>query len=207
METKRLVCARCLRPQCTCICQWITPVAHATEVLILQHPLEVGHAKGSAHLLHLNLPNSRVVVGEAFDEQLLHQLLYAPFVDNAAKQTIQPVLLYPTDDAMAAAANASDDASSVTRLVVLDGTWRKSSKMLYLNPLLQLLPRMPLHNPPASRYTIRKAHEADQLSTYEATCHALMQLEAHPGTLQPLLDAFDGFVAQQHSYTDPHHHR
>jgi DTW domain-containing protein YfiP len=198
METKRLICDRCRRPQRTCICQWITPITHATEVLILQHPLEVGHAKGSAHLLHLNLPNSRVVVGEAFDEQVLHQLLYAPFIDSATKQTIQPVLLYPAENARAAGAN--NDASSVTRLVVLDGTWRKSRKMLYLNPLLQQLPRMPLRNPPASRYTIRKAHEADQLSTYEAACHALMQLEANPMTLQPLLDAFDGFVAQQQSY-------
>lgn len=202
MENKRPVCARCLRPQRTCICQWIAPITHATEVLILQHPLEVAHAKGSAHLLHLNLPNSRIVVGEAFDEQLLHALLYEPAAANmAAANQIRPVLLYPADAPTLPTKISSEHSPFITRLVVLDGTWRKSRKMLYLNPLLQQLPRMPLRNPPPSHYTIRKAHQADQLSTYEATCHALMELETDPAALQPLLDAFDGFVAQQQSYS------
>jgi DTW domain-containing protein YfiP len=201
MENKRPVCARCLRPQRTCICQWITPIVHATEVLILQHPLEVGHAKGSAHLLHLNLRNSRIVVGEAFDEQLLHALLYEPAPNNIAAKQSRPVLLYPADDASLPTTISNENPPFITRLVVLDGTWRKSRKMLYLNPLLQQLLRMPLHNPPPSHYTIRKAHQADQLSTYEATCYALMQLEADSAALQPLLDAFDGFVAQQQSYS------
>jgi DTW domain. len=42
-------------------------VAHRTEVLILQHPLEVHEAKGTARLLHLSLPHSRMVTGERFD--------------------------------------------------------------------------------------------------------------------------------------------
>lgn len=37
------------------------------EVLILQHPLEVGDAKGSARLLQLCLLNSRMTTGEVFD--------------------------------------------------------------------------------------------------------------------------------------------
>ena len=83
------------------------------------------------------------------------------------------------------------------RLIVLDGTWRKSRKMLHLNPLLQHIPRIALRNQPASHYTIRKAHRPDQLSTLEATCAALIQLEGNAARFQPLLTAFDGFVAQQ----------
>ena len=49
---KRLICPVCLRPQSTCICQWIMPPAHQVEVVLLQHPLEVNNAKGSARLLH-----------------------------------------------------------------------------------------------------------------------------------------------------------
>jgi DTW domain-containing protein YfiP len=92
------------------------------------------------------------------------------------------------------------NAPAQLRLVVLDGTWRKSRKMLYLNPLLQQLPRLSLHNPPASRYLIRKAHGPGQLSTLEATCHALMQLEQDESKYQSLLTAFNGFVAQQAVY-------
>ena len=191
--TKRLSCANCLRPQSTCICQWLTQVAHVVEVLILQHPLEVVNAKGSARLLHLSLPGSRMVTGEVFD---LEAMLKKPKIN---------VLLYP-----ASPQGSSPGASSPTvlsagslrkpaelRLIVLDATWRKSRKMLHLNPPLQGLPRLSLHDMPASQYLIRKAHGPDQLSTLEATCAALAQLEGDAEKFQPLLRAFDGFVAQQ----------
>ena len=81
--------------------------------------------------------------------------------------------------------------------MVLDGTWRKSRRMLHQNPLLQQLPRLPLHALPASRYRIRTAPQPHQRSTLEATCAALAQLEGHPRRFEPLLGAFDRFVAQQ----------
>ena len=89
------------------------------------------------------------------------------------------------------------DEPSNLRLIVLDGTWRKSRKMLYLNPALQCLPRLALRDPPASRYRIRRAHRPEQLSTLEATCAALAQLDGGVAQFAPLLAAFDGFVAEQ----------
>ena len=196
-------CTRCLRPQSTCVCQWVVPVAHPVEVLILQHPLEVDNAKGTARLLHLSLPRSRLVVGEQWAPQALEQLLTDPWPDT--RQTPQPVLLYP-ETVNAAALQLPPppawavrwlDAPAQLRLVVLDGTWRKSRKMLYLNLPLQQLARMPLHGLPASRYRIRKAHAPDQLSTLEATCAALAQVEGGAVAFAALLAAFDGFVSQQ----------
>jgi len=188
--SKRLVCPRCQRPQSACICQWVTPVAHTTEVLILQHPQEVGHAKNSAGLLQLSLAHSRVVIGETFDAAALQAAMGEP------KYT---VLLYPqtalSPSPVPDAKRLQDTAN--LRLVVLDGTWRKSRKMLHLSPLLQQLPRLSLDDVPASSYLIRKAHQPGQLSTLEATCAALAQLEGTAERMQPLLDAFDGFVAQQ----------
>lgn len=198
---KRLVCSHCLRPQRTCICRWSTPIAHVVEVLILQHPLEAKHVKGSARLLHLSLPNSRLLIGEMFDAQELETLLHAPFAPGAQRK--HAILLYPDtpDDAGMAQTAMPVDLARVEpgglRLVVLDGTWRKSRKMLYANPLLQSLPRLALRDTPVSRYLIRKAHGAHQLSTLEATCYALMQLENDSARYAPLLDAFNGFVAQQ----------
>lgn len=175
------------------------------EVLILQHPLEEKQAKGSARLLHLSLPNSRLLVGEVFEEQQLEALLHAPFAPD--EQRKKAVLLYPNtaDDAHIARPVPIDSTHAEPgelRLVVLDGTWRKSRKMLYENPLLQSLPRLELQDTPASQYLIRKAHGAHQLSTLEATCYALMQLEKDSAKYAPLLDAFNGFVAQQLSYRD-----
>ena len=196
--SKRPSCAVCLRPQQTCICEWIAALPHAPEVLILQHPLEVANAKGSARLLHLSLPGSKLIVGETFAPAALAPLLAGKrsvllYPDTAGDQSLGIPPPPPFDPAWAG------EAASL-RLVVLDGTWRKSRKMLYLNPLLQQLPRLPLRDTPPSHYLIRKAHAPDQLSTLEATCYALMQLENDPARFQPLIDAFDGFVAQQLRY-------
>lgn len=198
-----------MRPQSTCICQWITPTAHKVEVVVLQHPLEVANAKGSARLLCLSLPHSRLVAGEVFDRQELQALLTAPLqMQAAAQRPKHAILLYPDtpqDPALGLSAPPVlapvllRDPSQL-RLIVLDGTWRKSRKMLYQNPLLQQLPRLSLRDMPASHYLIRKAHRPDQLSTLEATCAALMQLEGNVEPFQPLLRAFDGFVAQQLGY-------
>ena len=207
-NTKRLSCTTCLRPQSTCICQWITPTAHGVEVVVLQHPLEVGNAKGSARLLHLSLSHSRLVTGEVFAEPTLQALLTAPGTNPAAVHNPIAILLYPDrpqDQAQGmlvppVLAPAALRDPSRLRLIVLDGTWRKSRKMLYCNPLLQQLPRLCLRNMPASHYLIRKAHRPDQLSTLEATCAALMQLEGSIEQFAPMLTAFDGFVAQQSGY-------
>ena len=202
VSSRRERCATCLRAQSGCICQWVRPLPHQVEILLLQHPLEVHNAKGSARLLHLSLPNSRLVTGESFAAGELDALL-------AGKHN---VLLYPDtpgDRSLGIAPPPPLDASLLLdpaglRLVVLDATWRKSRKMLYLNPQLQQLPRLPLRDTPASHYLIRKAHAPDQLSTLEATCYALMQLEQDASRFVPLITAFDGFVAQQLSYVMPH---
>jgi DTW domain-containing protein YfiP len=75
--------------------------------------------------------------------------------------------------------------------------------MLYANPLLQQLPRLALQDMPPSNYRLRRAHRSDQLCTLEATCAALMQLERQEAPFTPLLQAFDGFVAQQLAWQGP----
>lgn len=200
---RRATCAACLRAQSDCICRWVAPVHAAVELLVLQHPLEVRNAKNSARLLHLCLPGSHLAVGETFDPAALARLLEA-----GGKA---PILLYPDTPGDASLGIAPPPALDETvlarpgamRLVVLDGTWRKSRKMLYLNPVLQRLPRLALREVPASGYRIRKAHAPHQLSTLEAVAHALGQIDNNPAHYRPLLAAFDGFVQQQAAKT-PH---
>lgn len=206
----RACCDRCLRPASACLCAWATPVAHRADVLVLQHPLEVAHAKGTARLLHLCLPGSRLEVGETFEPTLLRQWLAAPTAHGAPAHT---VLLYPPPAPGAVQNPALPLQAPPTlppawlaepaalRMVVIDGTWRKSRKMLYLNPLLQQLPRLPLADLPASRYgPMRKAHAAHQLSTLEATCAALAQIEGDAARYAPVVAAMDGWLAQQSSW-------
>ena len=190
---KRAVCAVCLRARSACICRWIAPVAPQAALLVLLHPLEVGNAKNSGRLLHLSVAGSELAVGEAFDADVLDGLLHA------GGRT--PVLLYPhtPDDPSLPLPFPALPASSL-RLVVLDATWRKSRKMLYLNPALQKLPRLALTDVAPSNYRIRKAHAPHQLSSLEAAAQALGQLEGDGARYGALLDAFDGFVSQQAAY-------
>lgn len=185
---RRATCASCLRAQSACICQWVRPIDSPVELLVLQHPLEVANAKNSARLLHLSVAGSVLEVGESFDETALARLLHA------GGRT--PVLLYPDTPGQASPPPVATGPEGI-RLVVLDATWRKSRKMLYLNTVLQALPRLALRDMPASNYRIRKAHAPDQLSTLEASVHALAQLDGDAARYAPLLSAFDGFVAQQ----------
>ncbi|MBP0599895.1 DTW domain-containing protein [Herbaspirillum sp. LeCh32-8] len=208
-QPRRQLCPNCQRAQTACICHWISPIAPAFDVLILQHPMEASNAKNSARLLHLSLPDSKLAVGETFDPEQLKTLLHGPsslpYSAQQAGQPVQPVLLY-TEDAGTPAVSRFDARSMMVdgqrklerlRLVIIDGTWRKSRKMLFENPALHTLPRLALQDTPTSQYVIRKAHKPEQLSTLEATAYALMQLEKNSEKYRPLMTAFDGFVLQQ----------
>lgn len=186
-SARRPRCERCALPLRTCLCALVTPVRNEVDVLVLQHPEEATEAKNSARLLGLSLARCRVVVGEAFEPAALWALLDGD-VSGVA-------LLYPAETV--AGTCHPVPAASPGRLVVLDATWRKSLRMLHANPLLQSLPRWALAPTAAPRYgALRKARLATQLSTLEATCAALAALESAPTRYEPLLDAFDRFVAE-----------
>lgn len=202
----RPLCPHCLRPERACVCACAAQVHSKVQLLVLQHPLEVGHAKNTARLLHLCVPGSRLEVGEVWEAQALHTALHAPWPGQPAHAVVRPVLLYPETPpdpqlplvAPPALPTAWLQEPALLRLVVIDGTWRKSRKMLYLNPALQQLPRLALHDVPAGRYAIRKAHAPGQLSSFEAAALALAQLQgwdaAHPA-LQQLMQSLDAAVA------------
>lgn len=174
----RAVCARCERPASTCLCARLPPpVSVATELLILQHPAEAGHAKNTAAFLTLGLQPARLLRGEAFDPAL------------AAPGT---ALLYP-DAATAPVQDAPAAPADVSRLILLDGSWRQSRRLLAANPWLAGLPRVSLPERPG-RYPLRRAHRPGQLSTLEAGLHALALLEGRVERFEPLWTAFDDFV-------------
>lgn len=168
----RAVCPRCERPARTCLCASLPPpLPHRTPLLILQHPREAGHAKNTATLLALGLQRARLLRGEVFDPALAQP--------GAA-------LLYPGDAGAAAPA-------AVRELVLLDGSWRQSRRLLAANPWLLALPRVSLPVQP-SRYALRAAHRPGQLATVEAGLHALALLEGGPAAFEPLWAAFEAFV-------------
>jgi DTW domain-containing protein YfiP len=203
--TKRQLCKACLRPLKTCICKLIQRVDNRVSLVILQHPQEVHEVKNSARLLYLCLKNSHIEIGETFGDNFFLSfqtgnhydlLLYPTMPEEKSLGIIQA----PTIDPCRLNIDGDLRLLSGIRLWILDATWRKSRKMLYLNPALQAMPRLSLHNCPPSIYTIRKAHSENQLSSVEASCYALQQLEANTVDYSPVLAAFAAFVAEQRTF-------
>ena len=203
----RSLCAQCLRPPRACWCGCVQPIQSQVQVLVLQHPMEVGHAKNTARALHLCVQGSQLKVGEVFEPEDLHHWLHAPWTVDDASEPIRTVLLYPSTpyDPQLPVLPAPVMPSQWLvqpkglRLVVIDGTWRKSRKMLYLNPALQKLPRFALNDVPQGRYAIRKAHAPGQLSSFEAAALALAQLQGwgdEHEAWQHLMHSFDAVIAQ-----------
>jgi DTW domain-containing protein YfiP len=196
-STQRPTCPRCRRPQASCLCRWITPTDNQVSLLILQHPREQHQAKGSARLLQLSLGRCEVALGEAFDPAALAGWLAAPTAAGSAHN----LLLYPDPPGSVAPTGPAVQTGTplarptAWRLVLLDGTWRQSRRLLQANPLLRALPRWALPSLPPSRYRIRRAQRPEQRSSLEAACLALAALEGEAARYAPLLAAFDDWVA------------
>jgi DTW domain-containing protein YfiP len=158
----------------------------STELIVLQDPSEVGHAKNSVRLMALVIPETRVYVGESPDDfKSLRQ-----YLDGCTKPIY---LVYPSD-------NSSDvmqtQLENQVVLLFLDGTWRKAYKLLQLNPWLQDYPALHLDLESASNYKIRKASRADSLSTLEAAAMMLKSIEPEL-KVSPLTNALEAMVQQR----------
>lgn len=178
-------CARCLRPAGYCLCHLLPHIAARTQILVIQHPDEQRHALNTARLLVAGLADAELLVAERLPEQRCEQLLDPAWCTE---------LLFPGHGASPLQPTTVDERPR--RLVLLDGTWRKARKLLYLSPVLQQLPQVALPEGLRSRYRLRKAPSAGALSTIEAGMQALQMLEPDVD-FSPLLAPFDALIEGQ----------
>ncbi len=189
----RKVCSKCQYPVTTCVCASIETLAPAAQLIVMQHPSEVEHAKNSVRLLKLVIPDTQVIVGEtAEDFAELRRYL---------TDSHKPIyLIYPNEQSQEVKqANPCEHGI----FILLDGTWRKAFRMLQLNPWLLELPSLHLDVTQASNYTIRKSSRADSLSTLEAAALVLESLESQVD-VSPLYRAFDAMIQHQLASMPPH---
>ncbi|GAB3106134.1 DTW domain-containing protein [Aestuariicella hydrocarbonica] len=197
----RPICAKCKTPLARCFCDLVVNVTPAVEVIIWQHPSEAGHAKGTVPLLARCLTNSQLIIAETLNR--------CDFEKRVGPTARQLQLLFPTDQLQPAPAQDMGSnrlhvpTAGQLRLLVLDGTWRKARKLLYLNPWLSELRPYPLTAPGPGRYSIRKAEKPGQLSTLEAVCAAISQAEKSASHSLPILQAFDQYLIRL-SQQNPH---
>ncbi len=176
----RILCHHCQRPTKACICTFITAINNTIPVVILQHPNEVKHSKGTVALLAKSLKRCQVIVGENFNDNAeLLQVL----------NQYHALLLYPSEQAEVLSGSANTHQYPIKAqqnekepcLILLDGTWKKAYRMFMLCEKLQALPQVCLPEKLANsgQYLIRKVAKANALSSLEACCYALALLEKH----------------------------
>lgn len=179
MMEARAVCATCRRPTNVCYCAHVTRIPTKTRVVILQHPRERDVAINTARIAALCLPNAELHVGVSFE-------------DDASLQLDGAMLLYP-----GAGAIDITEARGLSTLVLLDGTWWQSKKLLRSNPRVAALPRVAFQPDAPSDYRIRREPEAHFVSTIEALVHALGVLEGDPERATAMLAPFRAMVDMQ----------
>ncbi|RJE78072.1 DTW domain-containing protein [Pseudoalteromonas sp. MSK9-3] len=190
---KRLQCSNCTYPLTTCVCKYLQePIKNRTRIIILQHPDETELAKNTVRLLTLQLSNIEVFVGESQQDfmQLQSQLNLATCA-----------LLYPSEHAVTTDA-LSDSEHIIETLLVIDGTWKKTNKILALNTWLKTLLAVSFKDIPQNKYTIRKAEQIYSLSTLEAVGLFLTHQEQVDS--QPLLLLLDGMIEEQTKFMPAH---
>jgi DTW domain-containing protein YfiP len=147
-----------------------------THIVLLMHPMEWRREKcTTGRLACLNLANSEIIPGLAFDENPRYRAL----VDDPANY---PVLLYPGPGAIDLCARPFPEGGPfgetirARRLVafIVDATWACSRAVLRASPSLLALPRMMFTPREKSRWIIKRQPADYCLSTIE-TIHELLR--------------------------------
>ena len=188
MAEPRQTCPRCLRPASVCYCAELPSITTRTRVVLLQHPRESRVPIGTARMASLCLQGSQLFVGLDFSADARLSASLGVAARPAA-------LLFPGEQAIDL---AKQPPPGPITLVVVDGTWWQAKKLLTLNPALAALPRYAL-SASGSEYGLRKAPQADHISTLEAVAHALGILEG-PQARDSLLVPLRRMVAMQHEH-------
>jgi len=181
--SKRPICPDCKRPLKTCLCAEIVKLSSAYQLIILQDPKEAKHALSSAPILTKSIMGAQLFIGEQFDP-----------VELLGKNWQQESLLvFPNEDSLT---GTQAEKLSFKYLILLDGTWRKVSRLLHLNPWLTQIPSIAIQATNASEYQIRKSPRDDGLSTIEAAVEVLNSLEPEKD-FKPILNAFHKMIDYQ----------
>jgi DTW domain-containing protein YfiP len=149
-----------------CLCAELGGLELATRVVVVRTPREREQLTNSGRLVPLALANAWLREREELEAD--------DFVDPARRT----LLLFPAPDAPVLAPDPTDPRPIT--LVVPDGTWRATRRMVARESALASLPRVTLPPGPPTRYRLRSHPNEHCLATMEAIARALGLLEGAP---------------------------
>jgi DTW domain-containing protein YfiP len=145
-----------------CICAALERVENATEVVFVRHHWEAYKSTNTARIALLVLGRARLI-----------EYGFDPRPANAALAELENAcLLYPGSAEVSPTPPPRYDS-----VVILDGTWAQTRRMLRRLPALAKLPRLSLPPRAVATEKLRHGHLAEGLSTIEAAAGALELLD------------------------------
>lgn len=169
---KRAYCNTCHYPASTCICSSVSTLKLDIAVTILQDPTERKHAKNTARLIPLILPQAKIITGLMPDDFAVAQ--------QKVQSTNASAVVYPSEGAFEIGSNNATEAGTrpaIEHLILIDGSWRKAKKLWLNNPWLHTLPAIAINSNQVTQYRIRKAPFTQSFSTIEALAITLAAYE------------------------------
>ncbi|MBM3845421.1 MAG: DTW domain-containing protein [Verrucomicrobia bacterium] len=166
-----------------CICAAIDECRAATSprthVVILMHQRERVRTTNTARLAQLTIPGCEIRVRGLKDAPLS--------LEGLGGTSRQPLLLFPTEDAVELNESFVRQLTQPVQLIVPDGTWGQAAKVTKREPGLAGVPRVKLPTGSPTQYGLRRSTKPEGLATFEAIARALGILEG--GELQKRLEA------------------
>jgi DTW domain-containing protein len=149
----------------------VPKVDSRTEVVVVRHDREAFKSTGTARVALQALSRGRLV--EYGEDAAPTNDALRPLLEGAA-------LLFPETGVEPAPVSGP-----ITRLIVLDGTWRQTRRMLRRLTVLEAVPRLVLPVKAVTPLRLRETHAPEGRSTLEAIADALAVLEGE-AVAQPL---------------------
>ena len=174
-------CPACRLQGWLCVCAHAPRVVTRTPLLLVVHVHDLGRTSNTVRLLKLAIPDVRVVAHGVF-----------PDPADAASHvpaSATPVVLFPGHGARPLTPELVAALPSPPALVVPDGNWRQTSRMVKRLPLLAGAVKVALPDRAFAGTAVRRNHAGNHMSTYEAVAQALGVLEGE-AVAGPLLEFY-----------------
>lgn len=168
-------CMNCGLPSSVCICNRIKDMQEVSidmELHILMHEKELGRNTNTGRLPGFIFESNTSYYVWKRNEPPSKLISAINEVDNLL------VLLYPSDDESEAI--TTDDVSEIIKngakklnIVVVDGTWQESVKIVNRSPYLKDMKRLVIKHDQQSRFRLRRNQKDGNLCTSEAIAVAM----------------------------------
>lgn len=167
-----------------CACSLLPRLANTTAVTLVAHARELQKPSNTGRVALRMLENSRSIVRGAADAEQSRQA-------EAALDAVDPdvaLLLFPRQDARPLAEVLAELPPERRELIVPDGTWSQTRRLVRRHPALQRL-RAVVLDASTTEYLLRRGTVPGHLCTLEAVAAALAVVEG-PALSRSLLHGF-----------------